>query len=1421
MANLKTNTKFIVFSFLTVVAVSAATFSFFSEDKLFRKIASDDPAERKVQKTIFIAADGLSRENFEYAREKLGYFKMFNQVANHVAPFPSISDYSWNIMMRAREVNGQRGAIGHYEGNFYDYRHNELMADPREYFRRIGSSDMYFNGFFDFYLNPYIEALLYFPTDELPKMELKQLQDSIFESGDKPLVMAMVASVDALAHTRVDSLGFLKDLDVFLKEIKSHYDQKGIRTEIILVSDHGQASRVKTGEELQPLLPINFKATLERAGLKQSSKLINPSDVVVPVMALGNYVTVSFQELAKRKTFIHELKQEVWFEQAFYVAPTQKYDPKKMIIMIFDKDGEAKLDVFNYPANPSYEYTPVTGNPLAIPEDAHGSSLSDAEARELTLKTRFPDSFFRLAQMGKQEEAEMPDLIFTTTDAYRVSGQFDKLTTIFQTHGSLSERSTLGIVATTSSSRKLGQYIRTKDVLDTLSINPNTISKSQNIGFNSRPSETYKLISGPDYKGIETGAGSYTNERIFGIINNAVNYSSYVFDLNTVDSLASVFTPILDKFLKTAPNEQSVSELNLDLHSVEVENVLGPKDFGIITDLILKHGDIEKIQKDKKFTELRARLTAVYEKARKNKEAVESQNPTATVAQAATAAAPYSRAIKRITMKGYSSTFLLDKALTMQEFPYIDDDRNLKHWQEWEENRQEVISKPDLIKKDPTTVRKLFSEIFKEQRHLEDIAPLSLPLLYNRTEEDPKDVTIVYVPGIYNSIFDNEIFQIGLDSIAQNLGARIIEAPVLSACSSEYNSDLILKALHQDMKYRTERNLAPSRYFIIGYSKGGMDSLHALAKADPDFVKQNITGLLTIASPLAGTSILNRTDLPITLLELLSAEKIPEVCLAQEKAASSITPNAAMLFMQKNSSKLIGLTRYYSLSFNSNIKDAHIFMKATKDIAGFTEANDGVVSVSSSKFPDNFNAVDLGVVEADHLAGIVASKFPQQAFMQSVYLTLLELNAFNHKANAKFNELLKYQSPMFNGDYHIGFLSKLLGSSEKIDQDLKKVRAISQSERKAIAKRLEDDIKKAVKDTPYETKDFSFNITRDGKVEIVFAKPVEDRRFYMFWKTKDTVEVDDAENILNVLLTKLQRSGKNLLAANVELWRTYPVSGRAPIALPPNDLGYDEDFRINLRELDKIMKGKKITPVNAANYPQGLRIIYDHRRVSEFRKEYQMNYESTAPLMSDDSETSGWATVLDENKNIRAKLVSTNSSIRMTTYALRFKPQEFPFIHFDLKVSKGVSGANVLFGGSGKDDSAFQIWFTLRELKPNTDRSKLDSSEKMRLFGYYFGDQVKGTVIKNDEVYENYYSKKNFIIAVLPEAKQIPIGVAPDDLRKSIITTKNFLADLSRAFPDFNPENFEVVGITLQHDSNDTKGSSEAYFKEINFLPKE
>ena len=118
-------------------------------------------------------------------------------------------------------------------------------------------------------------------------------------------------------------------------------------------------------------------------------------------------------------------------------------------------------------------------------------------------------------------------------------------------------------------------------------------------------------------------------------------------------------------------------------------------------------------------------------------------------------------------------------------------------------------------------------------------------------------------------------------------------------------------------------------------------------------------------------------------------------------------------FWAKNLPRLVGLTRYYSVSMNVDIKDAHPWMKITKQIARFGSPNDGVVTVESSHFPEGLQALDLGTIKGDHLAGIVASSFPQDAFLEAVMVSLFEIDAFGRNTLVRWYENVAKAAPLF------------------------------------------------------------------------------------------------------------------------------------------------------------------------------------------------------------------------------------------------------------------------------------------------------------------------------------------------------------------------------------------------------------------------
>jgi len=309
------------------------------------------------------------------------------------------------------------------------------------------------------------------------------------------------------------------------------------------------------------------------------------------------------------------------------------------------------------------------------------------------------------------------------------------------------------------------------------------------------------------------------------------------------------------------------------------------------------------------------------------------------------------------------------------------------------------------------------------------------------------------------------------------------------------------------------------------------------------------------------------------------------------------------------------------------------------------------------------------------------------------------------------------------------------------------------------------------------------------------------------WKNSDVFEIITGS-------TAFELNAKLIPAQND------PADNYEPsIKLPSSQLRYDPYNVLDMQKLPEIMAQTRVTPATRQNMPEGILIDFHHKNMVHFRMDHQFNYESRAPIGCDDNKDFGYLNADFNGEKDWALMRSLNNSIRMTTLAYRFSPMDFPLFSMKLAVTKDVVGADPVKGKTGKDDSPFQLWLTIRDGKANGDRTLVDpKADKVFLFGYYYAGPVANETRPQGAIFENWYSNKNVVVATLPEAKQLLLN-APDSLGKAQVYSRNLLEDLRKAFPDRRVEDMEIVAMTIQHDSNDTKTSSEAYFKNLSFSP--
>jgi hypothetical protein len=1374
----------------------------------------------KSQKTLVFAIDGLSFEAFQVAKAR-GLFPSFTHAGRHIAPYPSMTEPSWTEIMGGRSLFPMQGNAKTIEATYFSREKMEVVDDPRDVFNRYANPYNFMRAF-DYYFNPFLEGLMYFPNEGINGLELEQIEKDAAEHLNDSSYVTYVSSVDAVAHTQKDQLfPLLEKVSATVEKVLSMHKAKGIKVSAWIVSDHGNEGIFAEGKEEKFLEPIDLNPIAAEAGLQITDKLEKSNQIAVPVLALANVANVYFKDLIHRRNFAKTAAKHPAVDLVTYL----ERDGSRFFLVVMNANSEAHIEWG--PEGISYQAT--NGNPLQIPEEliSRGSPrwISSEEALNATAKGPYPDSLFRLVQSATKQVENTPDLILNFKRGHIVKGNLLEYVNMVRTHGSLSASSSNGLLA--SNGAKLPPYVRSQDVMRVVGLDAETLFHGSSDHFHNSPEKALSQSAELKEKGIATRVTELSHDFIFRRINKVL---AATMDFFTAKDIADFKAGMqAAQSAKEGDSKQKVDSVAESLRKIDAKQAINNIDsFLALKDIIANaKGSDEIVSRLKSSIVKIPGLTPLQELS-----SLANSNPSEADKEESRKAAD---ALRRMAMKLYAAPYLLDEALNIPEFDQTPDPRNLDYAKKWHASeRQNLRKNPIDVIFTEDTGAKLFSEIFTERQLFKTLYPATFPLLYNPPSQD---ITIVYVPGIYNELFDTEIFSRGLRALQENLGLRVLYAEVDGRCSSAINSQKILSRLKEDTKARRDRGYATPRYLILGYSKGGVDSLEMLL-LDPNFTRTQIAGLATIASPLHGTTIVESADLPSELLDNVLVKPLPAECRG-ESGAKSMLRAKREAFLASNLTQLAELTRFYSVSFSSTVENSHPWMKITKNIARFQSPNDGVVTVQSSKFPEELGAMDLGTIQADHLAGILASKFPQGPFLEALVLTLFELDALSPRSLRAWHEKIGARSSALLPDYYkrklnekilqvgvssgvieaMGPFPEIADNQESADwyaiiareRNLLKspIRCANQNEMSAIAKQIQ----KSTEGTPLELKPFDL---RCENSKVIVSVETYSRPALKFWEsnTYENTEVSNLEQLLEVLLGIGQKSGKNLLQGK-EAAPKIVKSKRVPVALPQSSLAWAPDTVLDVKNLGKILGETRIQPILPENY-SSISMIFDHQSMKDFRKEFGFFYEATAPGNMDDN-AQGYFPVMEkieEQETAALRLRSQNNSIRMTTAALRFKPSDFPNFSLKLKVNKGPKGADPAKGGSGKDDSAFQLWFNLRKVGKSEDRSKMAPDTVVRIFGYYW-DEDSENPHPAGELFENYFSNKNFVIATLPEAWQISLEGGSKAKGRWFHFQRNLLEDIRRAYPRENPEDFEVVGITIQSDSNDTKSSSEAFFKEM------
>ncbi len=335
-----------------------------------------------------------------------------------------------------------------------------------------------------------------------------------------------------------------------------------------------------------------------------------------------------------------------------------------------------------------------------------------------------------------------------------------------------------------------------------------------------------------------------------------------------------------------------------------------------------------------------------------------------------------------ISSSTYFSNISWEYLKSFYDFSFIEDPKQAKRHQ----TIVEAVTRNEQLDPIHFEQSEIFNTIFNELK----LCSVDTQRTKNISAK-PISATIVLISGVFNEMFNQADFQRGVEAYCKKNNVEFIVANISGLKSSLHNTRL----LEEQLKQYTHDN-PTQRLWVVAFSKGGIDLLHYLKK-NSRFAAKKIIGASMLAVPILGTYHLEKNR--VKLLNLI--QHIPNSPLqnAINKYGFILSPefqtaldaNYRQPWFKRNYDNLPENLFYTALSFDSNWREGHAWMKLTKIILNTKEANDGIVETSNALFPDYFFGVNLGVQRGHHLVGNASSAYPQEELIEAhiIYLQYL------------------------------------------------------------------------------------------------------------------------------------------------------------------------------------------------------------------------------------------------------------------------------------------------------------------------------------------------------------------------------------------------------------------------------------------------
>jgi hypothetical protein len=402
------------------------------------------PGVEENPRVLVLALDGVAYRAAAAAFEQ-GAFDGWPAPRPMVAPFPSMTNVSFTAMLTPFGLE----PIAGYEVRHFDPEHNEMVSGVFHYKKNACAWRDYFH--VTARTKGSKIANYTRPRSTFWKM-LERAEEQLLTT-EHEVVFAHVTASDVIGHfDGGDAMTeFMVRLWDWVQEIEAlHADAHGRPLWLILLSDHGNSQgKVRHTDGLRKLL--------RQAGLRVTSKLKQPGDVVAPTYGVVNFGVLYLDPALAETGARAVLKLEGVEIAAWISAPSR--------LTVLSPDGEAHVGWRDEAGLRRFSYEPLSGDPLLlapIREDLEELGSLDGAGYaaeqdwfELTALHDFPDPLRRLVDSLDGTYVGQPATVIYSLDPGYAMGLWSAQVGVRLlgghlegTHGGLDRDSSLGFYLT-------------------------------------------------------------------------------------------------------------------------------------------------------------------------------------------------------------------------------------------------------------------------------------------------------------------------------------------------------------------------------------------------------------------------------------------------------------------------------------------------------------------------------------------------------------------------------------------------------------------------------------------------------------------------------------------------------------------------------------------------------------------------------------------------------------------------------------------------------------------------------------------------------------------------------------------------------------------------------------------------------------